>query len=100
MKTSHGPASRFVTAGSVLVTLAVFAASPANGPLRVSQANPRYLADAGGKPVYLTGSHTWNNLQDMGETNPPPAFDFNGYLDFLERHHHNFIRLWRWELAI
>jgi hypothetical protein len=36
----------------------------------------------------------------MGETNPPPAFDFNGYLDFLERHHHNFIRLWRWELAI
>lgn len=69
------------------------------GPLRVSQVNPRYFADASGKIVCLTGSHTWNNLQDMGEVDPPPAFDFGGYLDFLERHHHNFIRLWRWELV-
>jgi hypothetical protein len=35
----------------------------------------------------------------MGPTDPPPAFDFRGYLDFLEQHHHNFIRLWRWELV-
>lgn len=32
-------------------------------------------------------------------SNPPAAFDFNGYLDFLEEHRHNFIRLWRWELT-
>jgi hypothetical protein len=25
------------------------------------------------------------------------AFDFPAYLDFLERHHHNFIRLWAWD---
>jgi hypothetical protein len=71
----------------------------APGPLRVSQANPRYFADGSGKLIYLTGSHTWNNLQDMGPTDPPAAFEYGGYLDFLEKHHHNFIRLWRWELV-
>ena len=71
----------------------------ARGPLRVSKQNPRYFTDDSGKAVYLTGSHTWNNFQDMGPTDPPQAFDFTGYLDFLERHHHNFIRLWRWELG-
>jgi hypothetical protein len=77
----------------------VLASSPATGPLRVSPVNSRYFTDGTGKAIYLTGSHTWNNLQDMGPTEPPPAFDFTGYLDFLERHHHNFIRLWRWELV-
>jgi hypothetical protein len=71
---------------------------PAKGPLKVSARNPRYFADPTGRAVYLTGSHTWNSLQDMATVYPPPVFDFNAYLDFLERHHHNFIRLWRWEL--
>jgi hypothetical protein len=75
------------------------AATPATGPLRVSKENPHYFTDGTGRAIYLTGSHTWNNLQDMGPTDPPPAFDFRGYLDFLEQHHHNFIRLWRWELV-
>jgi hypothetical protein len=47
--------------------------------------------------VYLTGAHTWNNLVDMGRSDPPEKFDFPAYLDFLERHHHNFIRLWAWD---
>ena len=34
----------------------------------------------------------WNAGQ-----NPPPAFDYDGYLRFLEKHNHNFFRLWRWE---
>ena len=34
------------------------------GPLRVCAANPRYFAAASGRPVYLTGSHTWQSLQD------------------------------------
>jgi len=68
-------------------------------PLRVSTENPRYFTDDSGKAIYLTGSHTWNNLQDMGPTDPPAPFDFKEYLDFLDRHHHNFIRLWRWELV-
>lgn len=64
------------------------------GPLRVNPANPRYFTDDTGRAVYLTGSHTWANFKDSGPTDPPAAFDFNGYLDFLETHNHNFIRLW------
>jgi hypothetical protein len=71
---------------------------PATGPLRVHVTNPRYFADVGGKPVYLTGSHTWVNFKDYGTTDPPPAFDYERFLDFLEGHHHNFFRLWAWEL--
>ena len=78
------------------------AGPPAAGPLRRFEANPRYFTDGSGKPVFLTGSHNWHNFQDNGhrlpETqDPPPPFDYAGYLDLLERHHHNFFRLWRWE---
>ncbi len=31
-------------------------------------------------------------------SDPPPAFDCAAYLAFLQRHGHNFVRLWRWEL--
>jgi hypothetical protein len=81
------------------------ATGPATGPLRAHPTNPRYFTDGTKNPdgalraVYLTGSHTWGTLQDLGTTNPPPAFDFNAYLDFLQEHRHNFIRLWRWELT-
>lgn len=71
----------------------------ATGPLRASWQNPRYFEDGRGKIVYLTGSHTWSNLQDQGAHDPPPVFDFDRYLNFLEQHHHNFIRLWAWEQA-
>jgi hypothetical protein len=78
----------------------------AAGPLVVSKANPRYFAVASGKDegrlVYLTGSHVNNNLEDglgFGLECPqePERFDFGDYLDFLEAHGLNFIRLWRWE---
>ena len=72
--------------------------SPATGPLVVHPRNLRYFADANGEAVYLTGSHVWNNLVDMGPSDPPPAFDYSAYLDFLEGLDHNFIRLWAWEL--
>jgi len=68
------------------------------GPLRVLKSNPRYFTDDAGKAIYLTGAHTWSNLQDMGDTDAPKPFDYAAYLDFLQAHHHNFIRLWRWEL--
>lgn len=80
-------------------------AKRAAGPLRVHPTNPRYFtdgtkaSDGSFRAVYLTGSHVWSNLQDMGVTNPPPAFDFNGYLDFLNQHGHNFIRMWRFEIT-
>lgn len=72
-------------------------AAKTNGPLRVSTANPRYFSDSSGAIVYLTGSHTWSNLVDNGGTDPPPAFDYPAYLDFLAANGHNFFRLWTWE---
>ena len=90
---------RRVILAALLATWAALTAAPASGPLRVSTANPRYFANGSGHIVYLTGSHTWTSLQDIGASDPPPAFDFTRYLDFLEKHHHNFIRLWRQELV-
>jgi hypothetical protein len=70
----------------------------AMGPLRVHPTNGRYFVDGTGKAVYLTGSHTWTALVDRGLTDPPPIFDFTAYLDFLQSHNHNFIRLWSQQL--
>ena len=82
-----------------ITQLMVLRQEPTAGPLRVSTENGRYLVDRNGKSVYLTGSHTWANFQDSGSSEPPPAFDFAAYLDFLTRHNHNFVRLWVWENA-
>jgi hypothetical protein len=73
-----------------------------NGPLRVLKSNLRYFTDDSGKAIYLAGSHQWHNFQDNGHRlpqgkDPPEAFDYDGYLEFLQKHHHNFFRLWRWE---
>ena len=72
---------------------------PTRGPLRASPANPAYFADRNGNAVYLTGSHTWNSLQDWGTSNPPPAMDYGRYLEFLADRGHNFFRLYVWEQA-
>jgi hypothetical protein len=80
---------------------------PAAGPLAVSKVNPRYFTDAASdatdrRAVYLTGSHVNNNFHDgsgpgadCSET--PERNDFRGYLEFLKKRGHNFVRLWRWE---
>ena len=47
--------------------------------------------------MYLTGSHTWSSFQDNGGGDPPPVFDYDQYLDFLEANNHNLFRLWTWE---
>ncbi len=70
------------------------------GSLYVHSENPRYFTDDGERAVYLTGSHTWSNLQDMGPVDPPPLFDFSTYLDSFQKYGHNFIRLWRWEMPL
>ena len=67
------------------------------GPLYVHPTNPRYFTDDGKRAILLTGTHTWANLQDSGATDPPIAFDYEAYLDFLEANNHNFFRLWHWE---
>lgn len=69
-----------------------------SGTLRPCPANPRYFADNSGKPIYLTGSHTWATLQErrFGET---PELDYPGWLDFMNGNNHNFLRMWTWEHA-
>lgn len=71
------------------------AGEEARGPLRAHPTNPRYFTDGTGKAIFLTGSHTWDSLQDWG--GPTPNFDYSAYLDLLSGHGHNFTRLWIWE---
>lgn len=79
------------------------ASQPATGPLHPHPDNPRYFSDGSGQAIYLSGSHTWLNLQDIvgGERSSrwrcPPAFDYEQFLEFLQRYNHNFFRLWTWE---
>ncbi|MFV0267650.1 MAG: DUF6298 domain-containing protein [Draconibacterium sp.] len=68
-----------------------------NGPLKVLHSNPRYFTDNSGKAIFLTGSHSWENFQDMSSKEGRPKFDWTGYLDFMEMHSHNFMRFWVWE---
>jgi hypothetical protein len=68
------------------------------GTLHVSKINPRYFTNNSGKAIYLTGSHTWNNLIDMGPESPPAEFDFLTYIKWMKKYNHNFMRLWTWEL--
>jgi len=67
------------------------------GPLRACPTNPRYFTNDTGRPVYLTGFHTWDTLRDSGPQDPPKPFDYDGYLRTLARLNHNFIRLWAWD---
>jgi PKD repeat protein len=67
------------------------------GPLRVLASNPRYFTDGTGRAIYLTGSHHWENLLDRDIAYPPSAFDYTGYLNFLDARNHNFMRMWAWE---
>ena len=79
----------------------------ADGPLMVSEINPRYFTVARRdvaerQAIYLTGSHIWHNFHDgMGPgsdcDDATDILDFDDYLNFLKEHGHNFIRLWRWE---
>ncbi len=81
--------------GRSTVTVASVIGPP--GPLHVSTDNRRYFADPSGRVVYLTGSEYWKTIQDNGPSNPPPVFDYSGFLNFLQQHNHNFTRLYMWE---
>ncbi len=91
---------RTLVVSGLMIAMTTLDAS-AQGSLVVSRTNPRYFT-AGGRAVYLTGSHIWNNLHDgMGPGSAcgatPEPFDYDAYLAFLRERGHNFIRLWRWE---
>jgi len=74
-------------------------AKTATGPLRANPANRRYFTDGSGKAIYLAGAHTWANLPDRGQLNPPGvAFDYAAYMKWMVDHNFNFMRLWTAEL--
>jgi len=81
-----------------LVHLAGCQPKDSGGPLRVSKENPRYFTDNSGRAIYLTGSHTWNNLVDMSKTPGQDQFDYEAFLDSEDSCHFNFFRLWTWNL--
>jgi hypothetical protein len=79
--------------------LAAERSQTASGPLRKNPANGRYFTDGSGKAIYLAGSHTWANLLDRGQLNPPGvAFDYTRYMKWMVGHNFNFMRLWTAEL--
>ena len=95
---------KFTSVGIFCICLAIFSLFASAlfheaGPLRVSEINSRYFTDDTGKAIYLVGSHTWNNMIDIGPSDPPPKFDYTKYLDYLESFNHNFFRLWTWDLV-
>lgn len=67
-------------------------------PLKALPSNPNYFTDGSGKAVYLTGSHTWNSLQDWGTNDSIQPLDFTAFVNMLVAHHHNFTLLWTTEL--
>ena len=74
------------------------AVTPIEGPLRALTSNPHYFAGPDGRPVYLTGSQTWNTFQDWGTDGVIQPTDFPAFIGMLVSHHHNFTLLWATEL--
>lgn len=113
MKTLLKPRRLFVQTGWPLCVAALLfslfvtgqaSGAKAAGPLRVHPTNPRYFTDGSGKAIYLTGSHTWTNLQDVSGykelvTNLDELGGFQKHLEWLHSYNHNFIRLWILEHA-
>jgi hypothetical protein len=71
---------------------------PITAPLRALSTNPNYFTDGTDRAIYLTGSHTWNNLQDWGTNGTIQPLGFNAYVKMLVAHNHNFTLLWATEL--
>jgi hypothetical protein len=85
--------------GAIVVCLLLFCTS-LHAELKVSSTNSRYFVDSYGKAVFLTGSHTWTNFLDGSYTDPPTAFNYAAYLNWLQSYNHNFFRLWTWEIPV
>lgn len=68
-----------------------------HGPLRPLPSNPHYFTDNTGEAVLLSGSHTWENFQDIHSEENLPKLDWKEYLDMMQQKNHNFMRFWVWE---
>jgi hypothetical protein len=77
--------------------LPVHSQTQIRAPLHVHPQNPRYFTDGSGKAIYLTGSHTWDNIVDWVEPGNTIIYDYNAYLNVLTSRNHNFMRAWSWD---
>ena len=97
--TAEGPftvtVESFNTAGTGLQSFTINVTT-SNG-LTVSASNPRYFEDKNGNLVYLTGAHTWSTLLDIGNSNPPPVFDYSNWLSYVSGSGQNCFKLWALE---
>lgn len=67
----------------------------ATGPLAQSGVNSHYFINTfTGKPVYLTGSHTWNDFDDTSTAAVPSAFPFSQFVTMLKTNGHSVTILW------
>src|SRR4030095_3080157 len=81
---------------SLLLQVITSQAQQTTGPLKLSTKTPSYVSDQNGKIVYLTGSHTWANMQEI-QMKGAKSFDYEAYLDMMEQNGHNFMRMWMFE---
>jgi hypothetical protein len=73
----------------------IFIGSVFAEPISKHPGNGRWFREPiSGRAIALTGSHTWDNMQDVGPGDPPTAFNWGIYLSNLTSWGHNFIRLW------
>ena len=59
-----------------------------------ASANHHYFQDGSGRAIVLSGSQTWNTLQDWGTNGVAEPLDFSQFAKFLTDHGHNFTLLW------
>jgi hypothetical protein len=93
-----GPPGEQVLGAALDKLIKAASSPPITAPLRPHAANPSYFSDGTGKAVYLTGSHTWNSLQDWGTHGTIQPLDFKAFVRVLVAHRHNFTLLWTTEL--
>lgn len=64
------------------------------GPLVQSTTNSRYYVRPDGTPVYLTGSHTWDDFQDKDTSASPAPFNLTNFIAMLKADNHNATIVW------
>jgi hypothetical protein len=85
--------------GTVSGTSSITVLPSSAGPLVQSQVNSHVLiVSTTGQPVYLNGSHTWNDGDDTSTSAVPSAFPFSKFVAMLKANKHNVTILWHKDL--
>src|SRR6266567_454860 len=91
---AQDPSGNKSTSSAVMITVSN-TTNPPMGPLKQSTVNTRYFVDPAGNAVFLSGSHTWNDVQDTSQSSSPAAFPFANYVNMLKADGQNATILWR-----